>query len=519
MTKRRSWPRIIRGFATAAIVGAVLGSLVQTQINLLALSTLGVDIGMGDWLGTMLEDLLKFGPVYLLMFGCGFLVSQLVAMVGTRFVLRGSRPLVCAVAAAVGLWVTFLLVNALAPPPTLIAATRATVGMLSMLASAAIAGWLFARLVAGSPAKGRSGSAAALAALAIVTTLPVPDTQASEGYQVDTVVSGLEYPWSLAFLPDGGMLVTERTGQLRRISASGELMSESVSGVPEVLTAGQAGLFEVSLAPDFADSGELFLSYVCGTLDANHTCLARARLDGHQLQNVEEIFRAQPAKVGAAHYGGRIAWLPDGTLVLSLGDGFDYREEAQRLSSHLGTLVRLNRDGSAPADNPFTESPEALPEIYSYGHRNVQGLVFDTVTGQLISHEHGPRGGDEINIIEPGANYGWPVATDGLDYTWARVSPFTDYPGTVAPVLHWTPSIAPSGLAVYHGDQFPAWQGRLFVGALADRAVYRVSGDGAEQVRMLGERDERFRDIRVGPDGFLYLATDHEQGQVLRLRP
>lgn len=524
MSKRTSWSRIVLGFATALVVGAGLGSVVQTQVNLLALAGLGVDIGVGPWLMTTLEDLFKFGPVYLVMFGCSFLLSQMVAMVGTRFILTSWRVPVCAIAAAVGLWATFKLVDSLAPPPTLIAATRDIGGMLAMLATAAIAGWVFARM-AGGRRSSRPGGTGVTAALILVLLTGFPQEQAlaqADGdVQVETVVSGLEYPWSLAFLPDGGMLVTERPGRLRRVTPQGELDPEPIRGVPEVLTDGQAGLFEVSLAPDFADSGQLYLSYACGTVQANHTCLARARLEDNALHDLEEIFRVEPAKVGTAHYGGRIAWLPDGTLVLSLGDGFDYREEAQRLTSHIGTLVRLRPDGSVPPDNPFVDDPDALPEIYSYGHRNVQGLAYDSVSGQLIAHEHGPRGGDEVNIIEPGANYGWPVATHGLDYTWARVTPFTEYPGTEQPSLYWTPSIAPSGLVVYRGDAFSEWKGDLLVGALADHALYRVSLAGLtpEQTRLLGDRNDRVRDVRVGPDGLVYLLTDHESGQILRLRP
>ncbi|MFL1404403.1 PQQ-dependent sugar dehydrogenase [Marinobacter sp. M1N3S26] len=524
MSERTSWPRVILGFATALVVGAALGSVVQTQVNLIALLGLDVEIGIGTWLATTLEDLFKFGPVYLVMFGVSFLVSQIVAMVGTRFVLTSWRTSVCALAAAVGLWATFKLVDHLAPPPTLIAATRDVGGMLAMLASAAIAGWLFARMATGRSGARRYPGAAAV--LALVTLLGFPDgevrAETVDSYRVETVVSGLEHPWSLAFLPDGGMLVTERPGRLRRITPDGELDPEPVSGVPEVLTGGQAGLFDVSLAPDFEDSRGLYLSYACGTVQANHTCLARARLEGNDLRDLEEIFRARPAKVGTAHYGGRIAWLPDGTLVLSLGDGFDYREEAQRLSSHIGTLVRLRPDGTVPPDNPFVDDPDALPEIYSYGHRNVQGLVYDDAGERLIAHEHGPRGGDEINVIEPGANYGWPVATHGLDYTWARVTPYTEYPGTEPPRLHWTPSIAPSGMALYTDDRFPRWRGDLLVGGLVTRAVHRVepgSGDATERERLFGEQGERIRDVRTGPDGSVYLLTDSPEGRLLRVTP
>ncbi|MGM0569557.1 PQQ-dependent sugar dehydrogenase [Marinobacter sp.] len=525
MSNRRPWSKVVLAFAIALVIGALLGSVVQTQINLMALRGLGVEIGAGAWFVTTLEDLAMFGPVYLAMFGVGFLVSQVVAMALTRHVLESWRRLVCALAAAVGLWATFTIVDALAPPPTLIAATRASEGMLAMLVTAAIAGWLFAVMAAPTDAR-RNGGAGAVAAVLLATLAGLPFDQAraqsGPGYQLETVVSGLEHPWSLAFLPDGRMLVTERPGRLRIITRDGELLPEPVAGLPEVFNQAQAGLFDVLPARDFAESRLVYLSYACGTEQANHTCLARGRLETGRLGDVDELFRVSPAKVGAAHYGGRMAWLEDGTLLLALGDGFDYREEAQRLTSHIGTIVRLNPDGSVPADNPYVNEPEALPEIFSYGHRNIQGLVVDPDGGQVIAHEHGPRGGDEINHVQAGTNYGWPVATHGLDYTWARVTPFTDYPGTEPPLLHWTPSIAPSGMTIYNGDRFPDWRGDILVGGLVSRAVHRVelNDNGAtEKERLFTELNERIRDVRTGPDGAVYLLTDSARGRVERAIP
>mgnify|MGYP003632994901 CR=1 FL=1 len=345
--------------------------------------------------------------------------------------------------------------------------------------------------------------------------------QAAE-YQVAPVAEGLEYPWSLAFLPDGGMLVTERAGRLRLINAAGELQAAPVSGVPDAFVNSQAGLMGMALAPDFAESGELFLSYACGTAEANHTCLARARFNGSALENTQEIFRVDPAKKGSAHYGGRIAFLADDTLLLTLGDGFDYREQAQDASNHLGSIVRLNRDGSVPQDNPFVAEQNAKPELYSIGHRNVQGLVVDAQTGRVFSHEHGPRGGDEINLTQAGKNYGWPKITYGIDYDGAQVSPYTELPGLEQPLLHWTPSIAPSGMTLYRGDLFPHWQGNLLVSALAAKEVRRVVLDGnqlVEQESLFKELGVRFRDVRTGPDGALYLLTDSANGSVLRVTP
>jgi glucose/arabinose dehydrogenase len=279
----------------------------------------------------------------------------------------------------------------------------------------------------------------------------------------------------------------------------------------------------VLLSPQFETNQQLYLSYACGTASANHACLARATLGDGRLEQVEEIFRVHPAKRGDAHYGGRLAWLPDDTLILTLGDGFDNREDAQRVNSHIGSIVRLNADGSVPDDNPFLAQADALPELYSIGHRNVQGLVYDAQRQQLFAHEHGPRGGDELNLIQPGNNYGWPIATGGLDYTWARVSPFTEYPGMQPPALEWTPSIAPSGMAVYRGELFPEWEGDLLVGALVNREVRRVrwQEDGsAEDIEgLFGELDARIRDVRVGPEGAVYLLTDSPQGKLVRVTP
>lgn len=341
-------------------------------------------------------------------------------------------------------------------------------------------------------------------------------------YQIETVAEGLEFPWSLAFLPDGGMLVTERPGRLRHINAQGELQDAAIEGVPEAFVSGQAGLFEVALDPDYANNKRIFLSYACGTLEANHTCLSSATFSEAGLQNVDEIFRVQPAKTGSAHYGGRVAFLPDNTLLLTLGDGFDYREEAQKTSSHIGSIVRLNRDGSVPEDNPFAGEGDALPELYSIGHRNVQAIVYDAQNDRVLAHEHGPRGGDELNLIEPGNNYGWPKITFGVDYNGSTISPYTSLPGLEQPMVQWTPSIAPSGMTFYRGEQFPAWKDSLMISTLAARNVRRVELDGNEvvaQETLFDELGSRFRDVRTGPDGALYLLTDAAAGQVLRVVP
>ena len=513
-------------FLVALVVGVVLGTLVQTQLNLLALQAMGVAVGIDARMSATLHDLAAFAPLYGMLFGVSFLLSQTIAAAVSRFVGPGLRVPLFALAGGIGLWVALLVANALAPMPTLIAATRSSGGLLAMVLTAAFAGSLFARLTARS--QGGRGGRATTAVLACclvfaVGGLPGPaQAQSNTDYTVETMVAGLEHPWSLAFLPDGGALVTERAGRLRRVSGNWELIREPIAGVPTVFNDAQAGLFDVLLSPEFEADQTLFLAYACGTAAANHLCVARGQLQGMALKDVVEIFRAKPAKQGSAHYGGRMAWLPDGTLIVTLGDGFDYREQAQDLSSHLGKIVRLNPDGTAPADNPFVGRDDALPEIYSYGHRNVQGLVYDSVEGLLISHEHGPRGGDEINIIEPGHNYGWPVITHGIDYTGAMITPYVEREGMEQPLLHWTPSIAPSGMTRYRGELFPDWQGNLLVGALADRSLHRVTLDGrqaSDVETILEELGERIRDVATGPEGAVYLLTDSADGRVLRLLP
>ena len=364
--------------------------------------------------------------------------------------------------------------------------------------------------------------------------------------RVETVVTGLERPWSLAFLPDGRQLVTERAGRLRFIDEG--RLSPPIEGVPPVFAEGQGGLFDVLPHPDFGNNRLLYLSFAHGTPGRNATRLVRGRLDGETLVDVEVLFTAEPWKATPVHFGGRMVFLPDGTLLLALGDGFDHREDAQRLDDHFGVTVRLHADGRVPADNPyageagnaFLPGPDAVPGadsdaltrakpdkavrtgIWSHGHRNPQGLAVDARTGLVFAHEHGPAGGDEINRIEPGANFGWPIATHGRDYSGAAISPFTDYPGTVPPLLHWTPSIAPSGLAVMSGPLFPALEGELLVGALKARELRRVrldaSGAVAGEATLLGGHG-RLRDVRVAPDGSVWLLTDADDGRVLRLTP
>lgn len=350
----------------------------------------------------------------------------------------------------------------------------------------------------------------------------VPVLNAAQPYQLKVVADNLNYPWALVFLPDGDMLLSERSGTLKRLAADGSERFSIKPALPDLMQASQAGLQDVILAPGFVGNNQILLSYACGTLQANNTCLASAELTSSGLDNIRRIFQAQPLKSGAAHFGGRIAFLPDNSLVLTLGDGFDYREQAQNPANHLGKIVRLNIDGSVPQDNPFVNKPGYAAEIYSLGHRNVQGIFYDAPSQTLYSHEHGPRGGDELNIINAGVNYGWPVATKGIDYTGARVSPYTDFRGMQAPVWGWTPSIAPAGMTLYRGELFPQWQGNIFVAALAAKSVHRLQIENQQIVHdqmLFSELKQRIRDVRSGPDGALYLLTDSDKGQLIRVTP
>lgn len=343
----------------------------------------------------------------------------------------------------------------------------------------------------------------------------------AQEYQIEIAASGLDHPWSIAWLPDGRALVTERPGRLRMI-ADGQLLETAIEGVPEVYAASQGGLFEALPDPEFASNGYVYLSFAHGTPEANATRVVRARLDDMRLVEQEILFTASPMKDTPVHYGGRMTFLADGTLLIGLGDGFDFREQAQKLDNHLGKIVRIRSDGSVPPDNPFVGVEGALPEIYSLGHRNVQGLFYDPETGIVWQHEHGPRGGDEINVIRPGQNYGWPAATRGIDYSGALVSPFETRPGMVDPILVWTPSIAPSGMTLYRGDLFAQWRGDLFVTALAGKHLRRIEladGKPVEQHVLLAGHDARLRDVRTGPDGALYILVDAEDGKVFRLSP
>ncbi len=339
-------------------------------------------------------------------------------------------------------------------------------------------------------------------------------------FRIVTLAKGLSHPWSLAFLPNRDMLVTERSGRLRVIR-NGILDTKPVSGLPKIAVGGQGGLLSVTPHPDFKSNKLIYLSYSARGSGGYGTEVARAQFDGMRLTDLKVIFRARPKTSSRAHFGSRLLFDRDGYLYVTLGEKFSLRQ-AQKLSSHLGAIIRLRDDGSVPPDNPFVNRSGALPEIYTYGHRNVQGLALHPKTGKMWAHEHGPRGGDEVNILKPGANYGWPSITYGIDYSGAIISKRKKAPGMEQPIVYWDPSIAPSGMAFYSGDKFPEWKGDLFVGALGHTHLRRLELKGeqvVEQEALLKSLGERIRDVVSGPDGFLYVLTDSSNGRVLRLEP
>ncbi|MCB1500324.1 MAG: PQQ-dependent sugar dehydrogenase [Bauldia sp.] len=342
---------------------------------------------------------------------------------------------------------------------------------------------------------------------------------------VDSFAGGLDHPWGMAFLPDGGMLVTERPGRIRFVSAEGQV-SEPIAGVPEVVAMGQGGLLDVTLHPRFADNRLVYFSFSePGEDGANGTAIAHGRLadDLSALDDVEVIFRQQPKARSNAHFGSRLVFDRDGNLFATLGERSAprYRVLAQDLGTHLGKVIRIRDDGSVPDDNPFVDRPGAMPEIWSYGHRNPQGMARHPVTGAIWTHEHGPRGGDEVAIPKAGENHGWPIFSFGTEYSGAPITELKEHPPEFAsPVWQWSPSIAPSGMAFYDGDAIPEWKGDLFVGALAGASLRRLLLEGdrvtGEEV-LLAELGRRIRDVEVGPDGRLYLLTDEDDGEILRI--
>ena len=338
---------------------------------------------------------------------------------------------------------------------------------------------------------------------------------------VQTITKGLEHPWGLAFLPDKRMLVTERPGRLRMVAPEGRL-SEPLTGVPQVYARGQGGLLDVALSPTFEKDRLVYLSFAESGENGAGTAVARAQLGDTGLEKLQVIWRQQPKVSSSNHWGSRIVFRPDGTLFVTLGDRFNYSQQAQDLSTTIGKIVRINPDGSAPRDNPFVNRAGARPEIWSYGHRNVQAATLHPETGQLWTVEHGARGGDELNHPEAGKNYGWPVISYGVHYSFLKIGEGTAKRGMEQPVYYWDPVIAPSGMVFYTGDLFAEWKNNIVIGSLTPGLLVRLimkDGKVATEQRYLGDPGERIRNVRQAPDGSIYLLTDARNGQILRVTP
>ena len=373
----------------------------------------------------------------------------------------------------------------------------------------------------------RAATAAGFVALMVVTIGPGPrasesqvfDTQ-RERFRVNTLVRGLEHPWSLAFLPGGDMLITERPGRLLRVDGKTR-QATTVRGLPAIAAIGQGGLLDVTLHPEFASNRLIYISFSGADDNGAGTEVARGRLVGDTLENVEVIFRALPKSQGGRHFGSRLLFDANGYLLITLGERGD-RPRAQDIGDHAGSVIRVNDDGSVPANNPFVANAGAKPEIFTYGNRNVQGIALDAASGRVWAHEHGPQGGDEVNVLVSGRNYGWPVITYGRNYVIGTAIGEGTKDGMQQPRHYWTPSIAPSGMTLYTGDKFPAWRGNLFVGALKFRLLVRLELRGdtiIREERMLEDVLGRIRDVRTGPDGYIYLLTDQADGVLARLEP
>lgn len=528
---------------SAALLTGLLASIVQTQVNLLELTRLGVPVPLATRLYVTLEDALRFSPVMSALASAGLLPAVAAAQRVGRTWRPGIRLALFALAAALGLCAVFLVLPLFMPMASLVSATRTGAGLLSMCLAALPAGLLCGRFMRGPRrahgAVGDAPSGAAAwplaAAFFVLLAVPVglffamspkradaiPNADAAR-IDVQTVATGLRRPWSVAFLPDGRRLVTEIEGRLRAVATDGAITDIAMTGFPPIHHAGGvAGLMEVALDPDFGNNAILYLTTSYGETSANGTRLVRARLNGDRLEDVRILFSSS-LKSDDGNNGGRLAFLPDGSVLLTVGDGSSRREEAQSLASHQGKVIRVDREGRAPADNPFTGRAGAAAEIFSLGHRNPQGIAVASGSGEVLVSDHGPRGGDEVNIVGAGTNHGWPILTGGIDYSFARVTPFRRLAGFEDATLEWTPSIAPAGLAIYEGDLFPGWKGSLLVPALKERSIRRlVRQDGrvVGQELLLADLKTRMRDVKVAPDGSVYVLTDGIDARLLRLVP
>jgi glucose/arabinose dehydrogenase len=520
----RSSLRTVSITLAAALATAVVASLLQTQINLHALTQLGLEVSWQSRAAVTVEDLARFGPV---MFG--FSLAGGVIALGLQTGLRrlGLSALLCALLAGVaGLAIVLALLRSVIPMPA-VAAIREIPGFALLSLSGLVGGYvsrvLTGRVVHGARRHGRAAYLvpACLVLLPLASFLlmrPMPERSqppAASGYQATIVADGLQWPWSLAELPDGKLLVTEMAGRLKVIDRAGERVDVNVSQLPEGYQQERViGLMDIALSPDYQNDHRIYLTQGYRDPRGVGVRLMRGALNfaggEWSIDQVEVLFESTP-KPSDGNNGGRLAFLDPHTLLLTVGDGSARREEAQNQSNSLGKVMRISLAPGASG-----------AAVYTSGHRNPQGIVRDPVTGAIYVSEHGPRGGDELNRLRPGGNYGWPLVSHGIDYPFARVTPFTRHEGFEDPEVIWSPSIAPSGLAVYQGTLFKGWQGDFLVPALRDRSVRRLVRDGDRVVRqelLLGERGERIRDVKVAGDGSIYALTDGVEGKLLRLVP
>ena len=343
---------------------------------------------------------------------------------------------------------------------------------------------------------------------------------AFSSYRLEVALDNLDDAWSFVFLSEDKILFTEMSGKLKIASLSDETLTE-IEGAPSVQYSGQGGLSDVTLDPDFESNSNIYLSYSAKDENKKTTLfLLSAELNGNALENSKVIFRAKAPRRSPMHLGAKIAFMKDDTILLTSGDGFDHRQEAQSLDNHFGKIIRINKDGTIPEDNPFTNVKDALPEIYSYGHRNMQGIIV-TKSGKVYEHEHGPKGGDELNLIEPSLNYGWPAITYGIDYSGAVISPFTEKDGMEQPLLHWTPSIAPSDILYYENDFYPELKNSFLVTALVSKDVKKITFENGKYIQesLFSEVNDRLRNIQASPNGILYLLTDGPNGKLIKVLP
>lgn len=520
----RFWLRTVSSTLTAGLATAAVASLLQTQINLHALTQLGLEVGWRARGAVTVEDFARFGPV---MFG--FSLAGGVLALGLQAVLRrlGLSALPCALLAGVaGLAAVLALLRSVIPMPA-IAAIRELPGYALLSLCGLVGGYASYTLTARAVRVTRQHSGMAYLLPACLILLPLgwfllmrPTAQgaqppAATGYQVATVADGLQWPWSLAELPDGRLLVTEMAGRLKLIDRAGTGVDVNVSQLPAGYQRERViGLMDIVLSPDFDSDRRVYLTQGYRDQRGVGVRLIRGALervgDAWSMEQVEILFESTP-KASDGNNGGRVAFLDAHTLLMTVGDGSARREEAQNVRNSLGKVMRIEL---APGASVAT--------LYTSGHRNPQGIVHDPVTDSIYVSEHGPRGGDELNRLRPGANYGWPMVSHGIDYPFARLSPFTRHKAFEDPEVIWSPSIAPSGLAVYQGALFKEWQGDLLVPALRERSIRRFVRDGdrvVRQERLLSELDERIRDVMVAADGYIYALTDGADGKVLRLAP